>query len=92
MLKLGGEGVGVVRPECNDHYTFFFIIFQLFSPIFGQISHIFGGISGEKNNFSLKCSKKGLVFEKNELVFCYTFQNIGGMGVRPECNKCYTSF
>ena len=42
----------------------------------------FGGIFGGKY-FFLKVLKKGLVLEKNELFFCYTFRKIGGGGADP---------
>ena len=49
------------------------------------IFHICWLILGGKNNFPQKCSKKGLVLEKNKLVFLLHFPENRG-GVRPEFN------
>ena len=72
-------------------FEFFFYFCEDFSAFFtyflADFSYFWDYFRG-KNNFSQTFSKKGLVLEKNEFVFYYTFRKIGG--VRPECNKCYT--
>ena len=61
-------------------------MFSFFHLFFGWFLIFLEWFQGDN-----KCSNKGLVLEKNEFDFCYTFRKIGG-GVRPEYNKCYTFF
>ena len=63
---------GLILFECNDCYTFFFILqgfFSFFLPIFWLISHIFGVISGEKLVFSKVLKKVSWVGKKMNWFF-----------------------